>query len=110
MSRHALFLCRDDVTTKVSLSRSRRPRQEVKVATSLVLGKDLCQDKVFLGRDRVWSRLRALCHEFFLIFLIFIFIFIFIFYVATELANVKRIYVTTEYPYVATEFGLDGRF
>ena len=32
------------------------------------------------------------------------------FYVATELDEVKRIHVATEYSYIATEFSLDRRF
>ena len=34
----ALFLCHDDVATKVSLSRPRRPRQEVRCCNRLGLG------------------------------------------------------------------------
>ena len=79
----ALFLCRDYVTTEVSMSGPRRSRQKVRccilhVAIGLALAKSfyvvieyffrdrvrpwagiLCCDKVFLSRDRAWSRPRV---------------------------------------------------
>ena len=60
----ALFLCRDDVAIEVSLSRPRRPRQEVRcctfcVATGLVWQGFLCRDRVILCRDKFWSRPRV---------------------------------------------------
>ena len=75
-----LVLCRDDVTTEVSLSRPRRSQREVRVATGAWLGQKIsgrnrkllcrdrvfyvviefgqdqrvsCRDRIFLGRNRV---------------------------------------------------------
>ena len=61
---NALLLCRNDVMTKVSLSRSRWPRQEVKcctlrVVTSLALARVSLSRQSISSREKVWSRPRV---------------------------------------------------
>ena len=81
---------------QVPLSRPRRPRQEIKVATGgLSRPGILCRDRVFLCRDKVWPWARFLCRDI-------------IFYVTTELAKAGGNYVATEQVYVAIELAKVG--
>ena len=77
---NALFLCRDDVAIEVSLSRPRRPRQEVRcctlrVATGLVLAG------ISLSRQRISMSQQSL-------------------------VKARSFYVATENFCITTEFGL----
>ena len=55
-----LVLCRDDVTTEVSLSRPRWPRQEVRCRDRVwPWARNFMSRQSILGRDRVWSRPRV---------------------------------------------------
>ena len=119
----ALFLCHDDVATEVSMSRSRRSRQEVRccilhVATSLALARVsllrhslikvgsfysaiefgfgqgfYVATKCFYATTEFGQDQEFLCCN-----------------IKTELAKVKRIYITTKYFCVATEFALGWGF
>ena len=72
----ALFLYRDDVSIEVSMSRSRRPRQEVRCCNRYGLGwgiyvatefgqdqESLYRNKIFLCRDRVNQGEENLCRD-----------------------------------------------
>ena len=98
-----VLLCRDDVATEVSMSRLRRPRQEVRcrtlrVATCLVLVGFLCCDRVFLCRNRVWSRPRILMSR------------QIIFVSQQSLVKTKSFHIVTKYFCVAIEFSQDQEF
>ena len=116
----ALFLCRDDVAIEVSMSRSRRSRQEVRccifhVATSLALARVSLLRQSLIKVGSFYSAIEfGLGQGFYVATKCFYEVIELVkaisFYVATEFGLGQGFYVATKCFYATTEFGQDQEF